>query len=329
MHPLESYRNADDDRPDEKRFEHLGKTFPHRLHHARPDVYHSALRYTPYADELLLLFVKELVTRERLGQQEHVDLLAVSFSATDYIQHAWGVNSLEAEDNLLRLDGTLADLFGFLAQEVGLSQTLIVLSADHGFDDIPEARQRLGLDAGRHDPARIIARANDVLRAHHHTSRDFVSAFLTPSLYLDLDVVQELGLDVAALEQELAEAVRDQPGIAGAATRTDLMSGRVPDDPIARSLQWSFHPQRSGNVLIFQSENWYLYNDPNSDAAMHGSPYRYDTHVPILFAGPGIRYAVVSRPVGPEDVAPTIAAYLGIDAPSGSVGTVLPEVVGD
>ncbi|MCB1713625.1 MAG: alkaline phosphatase family protein, partial [Candidatus Competibacteraceae bacterium] len=112
-----------------------------------------------------------------------------------------------------------------------------------------------------------------------------------------------------------------------AVTRTDLLAGRVTDHPVMNKLQRAFHPTRSGNVLIVQDPFWYLYPNPDEFAAMHGSPYTYDTYVPIMFAGPGISQGTVSRLVGPEDMASTVTSYLGIDPPSGSVGEPLVEVL--
>ncbi len=323
------YANREDDRPGEKGFRHLGRCFPHSLQGGEAGDFCDVLRYTPYADELLLEFTKKLIAEEKLGQRDAVDMLAVSFSAMDYIQHAWGVRSMEAEDNLLRADRALAELFRFLDEKVGLDRTLIILTSDHGFDDIPEEWQRLGFSAGRHYPKQLVERANDALRRRFDTTRDLVRAFWPPSLYLDLDVISQQGLDAAAVERALAEFVRSQPGIAFAATRSDLLKGSLPDDPVCQRIQMAFHAQRTGHVLFIQDQFWYAYTAPEHDAATHGSPYRYDTHVPLIVAGPGIRRGVVHRPVGPEEIAPTLAAYLGIAPPSGSAVTTLCEVLGD
>ena len=110
-------------------------------------------------------------------------------------------------------------------------------------------------------------------------------------------------------------------------TRSNLLAGNVPNNPIMNKLQRAFHPKRSGNVLIIQDQGWYLYPKPDLFAAMHGSPYSYDTYVPVMFAGPGIEHQMVNRSVHPEDIASTITAYLGIKPPSGSIGSPLVEVL--
>ncbi len=127
----------------------------------------------------------------------------------------------------------------------------------------------------------------------------------------------------------LAEEIVKISGFSLAVTRTSLLAGKIIETPITRRIQLAFHPKRSGNVLIVQDQFWYLYHKPEAFAAMHGSPHAYDTFVPVMFSGPGVKPATVSRSIGPEDIAPTIAAYLGIKPPSGSVGAPLVEVLKD
>lgn len=316
-----------DDRPSEKSYKNLGNTFPHKLANEKDADFYKGLRFAPMGDEVTLAFAKELVKQEKVGQGGALDFLSISFSATDYIGHAFGPNSLEAEDNLLRLDRTLADLFAFIDETVGLDKTLIVLSSDHGIDAVPEYTKTLHFDAGRHYPAKFVDTVNQALQKRFKTDKPLVVAFWNPSLYLDLDQVEALDLDVEEVERALAEEILKVPGIAMSMTRTDLLAGKVTHTPITEKIQLAFHPKRSGNVLIVQDQYWYLYPNADQFSAMHGSPYSYDTYVPILVAGPGVDSQRISRPVGPEDIASTIAAYIGIKPPSGSVGQPLSEVV--
>jgi predicted AlkP superfamily pyrophosphatase or phosphodiesterase len=321
------YTYADqDERSYEKSYQSLGITFPHPFGSvASPDFY-KTLRFTPMGDALTVAFVKELIDKERLGQTGAADFLAVSLSATDYIGHAFGPNSLEAEDNLLQLDKTLADLLTFIDQRIGLKNTLVVLSSDHGVDAVPEYKQSLGIPAGRLKPDLFIEQLNQQLKNQFKVQDDLVIGFWNPSLYLDSSRISAAGLDIANVEQAAAEAMLEIPGIALAVTRTDLLSGRVGEEPILQRVKRSFNPARSGNVLIVQSPSWFLHSKYRQLSAMHGSPYPYDTHVPIMIAGPGIPALEVHRRVAPEDIAPTLAAYLGIESPTGSTGDALVEV---
>jgi predicted AlkP superfamily pyrophosphatase or phosphodiesterase len=306
----------------------MGQTFPHRLDKNSPASFYSALRYTPWADELTLQVVTALFEAEKVGQRGSTDYLSVSFSATDYVGHAFGPESLQAEDNLLRLDRVLAELFQLVDRRVGLARTLIVLSADHGVMPAPEYSMELGHEAGRIGFDPLLKPLNRAMAQRFETQYDLVRTYIKPSVYLDLDAVADLGLDVAVVERALADEILSRPGFAIAVTRSDLLAGNVPDTALGKRLLAAFHPVRSGNVLAFPAPLWYLSGTSHGDAATHGTPYFQDTHVPLIFAGPGVKPGVVKRRVAPRDIVPTLADYLGVPVPSGSVGSVLPEVTG-
>lgn len=336
----------------------MGRVFPHPLPDEPGALLYKTLPYTPYGDELTLDFTRTLVEAEGVGQRGSTDLLAVSLSGTDYIGHAFGPHSLETEDNLLRVDRMLADFFAFVDKHIGLDCTIIVLSSDHGIDASPEHRcsiecanqpgdprmapttdggvmfrsgrvpaAAMCCSAGRHYPQEFIDAANVELRSRLNVEADLIVAFWNPSVYLDEALISEHRLDRNEVERIAAESLETQPGIARAITRSELESGRVPDDMISRRVARAFHPERSGDVLIVQDPFWYLYTKPRAYAAMHGSPYSYDTHVPVVIVAPGVEPRRVHRTIGPEDIAPTIAAMLGIPNPSGCVGEPLVEAL--
>jgi predicted AlkP superfamily pyrophosphatase or phosphodiesterase len=328
LQPAEEYVYiARDDRPSEKSYGDLGRTFPHALKHEKMADFYSALRFTPMFDELTIDFAKYLVERERVGQTGATDVLAISLSATDYIGHAFGPNSLEAEDNLVRVDRLLADFFRFLDARVGLDRTLIALSSDHGIAAVPEHMTGLGITAGRHYPERVMATVNEALKAKYGVRENLVKTFVGVNVYLDGQAVQHCRLSNEEVQRAVADELLKIDGFAKAITRTDLLRGDLTSDPISAKVQRAFHPGRSGDVMVVQEMGWYLYDKPDAFSAMHGSPYAYDAYVPIMFAGPGLKPSTVDRSVGPEDIAPTIAAYLRIDPPTGSTGTPLREVI--
>lgn len=328
LHPVDTYVfSAQDGRPGERPYKAQGREFPHPMPATTAPDYYGTLRFTPMGDLLTLQFATELMRAEALGGRGQTDVLAVSLSATDYIGHAFGPGSLEAEDNLIRLDRSLAAFFSAVDGQVGLDNTLIVLSSDHGVDEIPEYTQHLGCDAGRHDPEEFLAAANVALRSRFDVEADLVTAFRNPSLYLDETAVERLGLDISDVEEALSEVITAMPGFDGAVTRSRLMQGRLPDTKLMDRVLRAFHPTRSGNVIVIQSKSWYLYPEAQKFAAMHGSPHSYDTYVPIFFAGPGIKPHISHRPVAPEDIASTITGYLGLKPPTGNTGTPLLEVL--
>jgi len=327
LHPADTYRfAAHDGRPGERPYKAQGNVFPHPMPAKAGADYYGTLRFTPMGDVLTLQFAAELMRSEALGRRGQTDVLAVSLSATDYIGHAFGPDSLEAEDNLLRLDQNLAAFFAELDGLVGLANTFVVLSSDHGVDEIPEFTQHLGCDAGRHDPEEFLAAANVALRSRFDLEVDLVTGFRNPSLYLDEAAVEELGLDISDVEEALSDAITAMPGFDNAVTRSNLLAGSLPATKLMDRVLRAFHPNRSGNVMVVQSKSWYLYPEAQKFAAMHGSPHSYDTYVPIFFAGPGIAPRVSHRAVAPEDIASTITAYLGLKPPTGNTGNPLVEV---
>jgi predicted AlkP superfamily pyrophosphatase or phosphodiesterase len=225
-----------DDRWFEKSYGNLGRTFPHSLKNDDARAFYSTLRHTPMGDQLTLSFVKELVKMEKIGKSGHTDVLAVSFSVTDYIGHAFGPNSLEAEDNLLRLDRTLQELFRFIDQQIGLDNTLIVLTSDHGVCPAPELMAELGIAAERLGTPQIMVRVNAALQVKFNTDAKLVLAFKKPGIYLDLDAINALSLDIAEVEQALAVQIMQIPGFSLALTKTDILTGRVAPRDVAPTI---------------------------------------------------------------------------------------------
>ena len=322
-----------DDRPFEADFKPLGRTFPHSLG-GDTKYFYLLLTLTPVGDALTLDFAKALIEKEKLGQKDAIDYLQISFSSTDYIGHLFGPSSLETEDNILRLDRTLADLFRFIDEKVGLNQTLIVLSADHGAPEAPEYMAALGLSTGRFafDWFKTEGPLTKALQKRFGRD-DLVAGHSHPYLYLNHTAVAEAGLEVEVVERFVAEELMKIPGIAYAMTRSDLLAGRITESPVQNQIRRSFHPTRSGNIHLVPEHYWFLHSTEEAEkmgigsiAAIHGSPWAYDTFVPIFFAGNGVPARIIGRRVAPTDIAPTLAAYLGIKPPSGSVGSVLTEV---
>ena len=334
LHPLESYFARDiDDREYEADFGSLGRTFPHNYGDDKNT--NLLVGLTPAIDELTVDFAKQTIKHEKLGAGEATDFLAVSLSAADYAGHLFGPSSLESEDTILRLDRTLASFFEFLDKTIGLENTLIALSADHGGPEAPEyVVERIGMEAGRYEfdhfkqPNELTAALkqrfgrDDLIRAHSH-----------PYLHLDYNVIREAGLNPSEVERFVAAEVVKLPGIAYAMSRSELVDGQYVDAPLQRQIRRSFHFDRSGSVHLVPDQYWFMHSTDEAAnmglsglTAIHGSPWPYDTYVPIFFAGHKVKAQRVERRVAPTDIAPTISNYLGIKYPSGNIGNPLEEV---
>jgi predicted AlkP superfamily pyrophosphatase or phosphodiesterase len=312
---------AQDNRPYEVDLKGYGRVFPHPFGQADDKLFFTRILVSPVGDQLLLDFSKALMRNEKLGQDEIPDYLSISFSAVDAVNHFFGPSSLENEDVVVQLDRTLADLFAFIDKNVGLKYTLVALSADHGMADMPEYMTGLGFKAGRLEPDKIVAAANQA--GQTLGVNDVVRFFYRPYLYLDDEKIASAKLDRIKVEQAIADVLMDIEGIALAVAASRLSAQDT--SPLVEQVRKNHHVSRSGDIYIIQEPYWFLF-DKGPVTAMHGSPWRYDTHVPIIFMGPSIRSQRVQRRVHPVDVAPTIAAFLGMTPPGAAQGSSLEEV---
>lgn len=331
LNPIDSYlfanSNEDGYKPD---FAGFGSTFPHPLGDASGQYYTTFLTLSPYGDRMTADFAKALIDAEDLGDDDVTDFLAVSFSVTDYVGHFFGPSSLEAEDNLLQLDRTLADFFAYIDAEVGLENTLIVLSADHGAPEAPGYLASIGMPGGYVTPdAWDTAPAADRIKERFGIIGALFEGYDHPYLTLAAEVRNNPDIDRVALETMIADELVAFEGVAYAIPSSRLREGSLPDNALMQAVLNNYHPGRSGDIhLVFQPE-WFINDmDGLSVTVTHGSPWRYDTFVPILFAGQGIAPQKVSRRVHTIDVALTLSIVAGTRPPSGATGEVLLEVLG-
>jgi hypothetical protein len=322
------YRDTDD-RPYETALPGYGRVFPHPFGKRDNKLFYTLLTLSPVGDELTLDYAKSLIENEQLGQDDVPDYLAISFSSTDYVSHFFGIASLESEDNMLRLDRTLADLFGYVDKKIGLKNILIVLSADHGAPEAPEYMASLGMDVNRLTPSTYdVTPAVEALKKRFGIGKELIKMYKHPYVYLDHNVIREKGLDRAEVERALAEELMKFDGIALAVSSSDLRSGRLPEASMIQQIRRNFHPKRSGDIYLVQEPYWFLYSDESVPlCTIHGSPWRYDTYVPIIFAGAGVPAQQINRLVHPVDIASTLSAFVGAKPPSAAAGEPLLEVL--
>ncbi len=307
----------------------IGASFPHHLagsDESSLSTYYSQLLYTPFADEYTLDFARASVLGEQLGSNPAgvPDLLTISLSTHDHLNHDFGTLSREAHDQLLRLDASLGSFLEFLDRQIGLDKTLIAVTADHGFGYIPEYRVKLGLEGGRIDSKDMDGRLNAYLVGRFGEG-DYVRGFTNPTIYLDEGMIESRGQSPSEIEAAAAEFLRGYPGIVDVFTRTQLLDGGLPDTASARLARLSWDPSRSGDLYVVQGSGWFLL--AGSDLrATHGSRWEYDRNVPLVLMGSGVRPGKDPSPVHIVDLAPTLAYLLDVPMPAGCEGKVLPAV---
>jgi predicted AlkP superfamily pyrophosphatase or phosphodiesterase len=330
--PEEAYaRSTADDRPWTTKAKALGTRFPHATvgGAAQPDkAYYDAMMWTPLGDLLTLDFAKAAIEGENLGNNPAgvPDILAISWTSHDYVNHMFGPESRQSHDQTVRLDRVFAELFDFLDKRIGLDNVLVTLSADHGFMNVPEYSTSRRLDAGRIDPDKMIEAVNAALSAKFGEGK-YITEWWNPNLYVDYQLVDSRKLNRAEVENAAQSFLRNYPGVEAVFTRTQMENGMMPNTKLAKQVILAWHQQISGDIVIMNKPNWYLFAKPTTYASTHGSPWSYDTNVPLAMYGqkwinPG-KYGD-SEVV---DLARTIAFILNVRPPNGCEGRVLSEAL--
>lgn len=324
-------RSAKDNRPYHTNYKKLGIKFPHKvtggLDKPGPS-YYGAMVWTPFGNDYVLEFVKAAVQGENLGRNPAgvPDILAVSFSSQDYVNHLFGPESRQSQDHFLRLDRTVANFLTFLDGWVGSDNYTLVTTADHGFMNIPEYMAELGYDSGRVDPEKMLTEVNAHLGAKYGDGK-YALTWWNPTIYLDYELIKKKGLNPTEVENLAADFLIKYPGIAQVFTRTQLTNSQLPPTLLGKQVVRAWHRQLSGDLLLIQKPYWYLFGKPFLYGSTHGSAYAYDTHVPVIFMGRHFRAGKYSSPVGVVDIAPTLAHILNVRAPTGNEGRVLTEAL--
>jgi hypothetical protein len=300
-----------------------GRTFPHPLAggpNGLKTAYYGALYVSPFGNDLLLGLAERAIDGEQLGCREVPDLLCLSFSSNDAIGHAYGPDSQEVLDVTLRSDLIVKELLDFLDAKVGKGRYVLALTADHGVCPLPEVSRQQGRDAGRVPAAPLLRGAEEFLSKTCGTANAkarWIEAYSPPWLYLNQDLIRRRGLEASEVESALAGWLAKQPGFQAAYTRTQLLRGVDEHDAIGESVRRSFYPARSGDVIGILKP-YYLLSAQFSAGTNHGTPHAYDTHVPLLAMGPGIRPGVRQEAVSPLATAAILAHALGIAPPAGA-----------
>lgn len=284
--------------------------------------YYTGLLRGPFVDQLSLDFARAAITGEALGQDDAPDILAVSLSGHDYVNHAFSAESRLSHDHLLQLDRMLQAFFRELDTAVGAGNYLATLTADHGFMPAPEVTAALGQDSCRINPSQALGRVNQGLVARFGPGRWVINASGS-TLLLDKKLMTAAKLD----PDDVAEAARAlllaEPGFGVAYTRRELLANSRTGAPLFEQMRKSWHPDVSGEVQFSLKANWMFAS--STSVTTHGSPHAYDTNVPILVYGPTwVKPGRVDTRVEVIDVAPTLARLLQVPAPSSSEGRQLP-----
>ncbi|MDA8874306.1 alkaline phosphatase family protein [Winogradskyella sp.] len=276
------------------------------------------LKATAYGNSLTTEFAIASVKGEALGKDSTTDILTLSYSSTDYVGHNFGVNSKEVEDTYVRLDKDLERFFEFLDTEVGVGEYTVFLTADHGAVNVPSYLQSVKIPAGYLDYNSRKKKFTAFLEEKYGT-KDVVENVSNNQIFFNKTKLKELNLNLHQVEQDLVDEQISYPNIAKVYTATTMNSTNF-STGIEALLQNGFNQKRSGDVIILDDIAHIAYSRTGST---HGSGLNYDTHVPLLFFGKGIKQGETLQKTVIPDIAPTISALLGISFPNGATGTPL------
>jgi len=285
--------------------------------------FYEVIGSTPFANEYELEFAKELFVYENLGAGQATDLLVVSLSPNDILGHQVGPDSPEMAAMALALDRELADFFNFVGHQVGLANTWIALSADHGISALPDAAKKLRIPAANLDAGKLEAQVNAALTAKFspgHAANYIKLDY--PDAWLDQDAFAAAHIKEHDAETAVGEAMK-QAGLRDYFTKSQLAEGEVPDTALGKKFLNSYSPEGGWYVMGLPEP----YTVGPAKGTDHASPYTYDTHVPLAFYGLPFRPGTYRTPAEPVDLAVTLASLLGINAPTHAVGRVLTEAL--
>lgn len=313
LYPVDSYvLSEEDDKPYEEKFSgEDAPVFPHK---------NASIATSPFGNRLTLEFAKAAIAGYHLGESNYTDLLAISLSSPDKLGHRFGPNSIEIEDNYLRLDKQLEQFFNYLDKHFGKNGYLFFITADHGVDHSPGYLSEHRIPTGVLNN-NILKQVSLALKEKYGTT-DIISSLTNGQIYLNKEVLKKEGLDKIQVAAFIADELKKQPGIAVAFPSKLLGVATLPERIKSMYIN-GVHTKRSGDVIIIRSAGW---KEGSWKGASHGDWYPYDAHIPLVWMGWGIKAGVTHRTIGMTDIAPTLAALLNIQMPSGNIGEVITEI---
>lgn len=306
-----------DNNPYEGKFTGLDRpVFPYQLDElAAQNGNYDIIKSTPHGNNLTMQFAMAAIEGEEMGQDEHMDFLAVSFSSTDYVGHRFGVQAIEAQDTYLRLDEDLASFFEYLDDKVGQGEYLVFLTADHGAVHVPSYLDHMGVPSGYWRPANMV---EDVKAALDELlgPGNYVTNYSNDQFFLNYEAIDSTDYYVDEVEDFIVDMVMQYEGVMDARASWNLKLDV--NDGVGGIYHRGHCPTRSGNVQVILKPGWLQYSTMTGTS--HGSPHAYDTHVPFLLYGWNINPGSTVKQTYIRDIAPTICTLTNIQMPNGTTG---------
>ncbi|WP_017260095.1 alkaline phosphatase PafA [Pedobacter arcticus] len=325
LYPIETYTQstADENLYEGKLSGETAPVFPHYLSKMFKGKNYGVIRNSPQGNQLTLDFAKEVLKNEGLGKGTDTDFLTVSFSSTDYVGHNYGLNAIETEDTYLRLDKNLEDLFNTLDAQVGKGQYTVFISADHGAAHNPRFLKDRNIPAGLWPTSSVLKSLNAALEAEFKQAK-IVTSLSNYQVNFNNPLIESKNLNLETLIEFAIKFLKKQDGVMYVIDMEKASISSVPD-VIKSKIINGYNTQRSGAIQIILTPG--LFSGYAKTGTSHGSWNPYDTHIPLVFMGWGIKHGSSNRLTSMTDIAPTLAALLHIQEPNGNIGLVIEEVL--
>jgi len=317
LYPINTYINS---AKDENAYEGKNSTFPHQLVQ-NIDKNFDAIRSTPYGNTITLDLAKLAILSEDLGKDNITDFLAVSCSSTDYVGHAYGPNSIEAEDTYLRLDKDLEEFFNYLDKQVGKGNYTIFLTADHGAAHVPGFMAENKLPAGVVSDRDVAAKLNTFLNEKFKVN-NVVLKSMNNQIIFDHAKTDNGNVSFDVIKAASVEFLKTLDGFQNAVDISKISQSTLQEIQ-KKMITNGYNARRSGDIYYVLNPNWF---NGGSTGTTHGNWNPYDSHIPLVFMGWGIKPGATNKTHYMTDIAPTIAALLHIQMPNGCVGEPITEV---
>lgn len=326
LYPISTYIQSDNDTNayESKPFGDDQLGFPYDLKKFIEKKNYGAIRNTPYGNSLTLDMAKAALLNEQLGKDSITDFLAVSFSSTDYIGHAFGPNSIEIEDTYLRLDKELEAFFIFLDKNVGKEKYTVFLSADHGAAHIPAFLEKHQLPNGGIVSSKVEADLNEALK-NEFGKDSLCIGIWNYQVYLNKERINTLNLEYKKVLKHSINFLQKNPGIEQALKYEDLQEAMLPAE-LKEQIIKGYYPARCGDIMVILKPG-YIDDEYGGKGTTHGVWSPYDAHIPLLFYGYGINKGKVYNKCYMTDIAATLASLLHIQMPSGCIGNTIEKVI--
>lgn len=296
-------------------------TFPYEYKTLSEEAQFDIFPETPYGNSIVAEMAIHAITHEALGQGAETDFLAISFSSTDKVGHAFGPYSIEVEDTYLRLDRDLSMLLEHLDKEVGKGNYTIFLTADHAASDVSRFLKERRIPTGTYYPEQIKDQVQARLKKVFGID-GLVEAISSDQLFISMDLIDGNSLDLNKVLQECKKKLMKVPGVFGILLRPDLERFEYSLEEKGL-VQRGYHLKRSGDVVILFNSTWSDYREFGTG---HGTGYSYDTHVPLLWYGANIPKGSTAKKKSITDIAPTLSLMLGLKFPNASTGVPITEL---